>query len=225
MKNGTAALFQDNSAHGEDSQVSKELTHTSCLDAVLDGVSRCEGAYASGFTAQMLQDAPIESLEDVISALEQANEVLFQGGKGRNLLTTVSIALKIDDRLHVLNAGDSPIYLIRDGEIRELTTIVKSGMFTSATTNAVGLHEGFAYESGLEVLQPQDWLILATDGLPNNILPQELLAIVEGAPSPDSVVAALRALVSEKRRLNRGRDDTFGTFREDDQTAIIRAIE
>ena len=225
MKNGTAALFQDNSAHGEDLHVLRDLTPTSCLDAVLDGVSRCEGAYASGFTAQILQDAPIESLEDAISALEQANAMLFQGGRGRNLLTTVSIALKIGDQLHVLNAGDSPIYLIRGGEIWELTTIVKSGMFTSATTNAVGLHEGFAYESGREVLQPQDWLILATDGLLNNVFPQELLAIVEGSPSPDGVVAALGELVGEKRRLNRGRDDTFGTFREDDQTAIIRAIK
>ena len=225
MKNGKAALFKDNSAHGEDSQVSRELTPTSCLDAVLDGVSRCEGAYASGFTSQMLQDAPIESLEDVISALEQANAILFQGGRGRNLLTTVSVALKIGDQLHLLNAGDSPMYLIWGGEIRELTTIVRSGMFTSATTNAVGLHERFAYESGREVLQPEDWLILATDGLLNNIFPEELLAIVEGAPSPDGAVEALQALVSEKRRLNSGRTDTFGTFREDDQTAIIRAIK
>ena len=225
MSSYSVDSFQDNSAHGEDAFLIRELSSTGSLDVVLDGVTQCEGGYASNFTVSVLQDASIESLSDLIDVIEQANSILFQNGRGRNLLTTVSAALKMGDELHVINVGDSPMYLIRDGEITELTTISKSNIFPGRVNGAMGINESLAYEYKSVTVRPHDRLILTTDGLMNNIFPKELLDIVESAGSPREAVSAIRELVSEKRSLHKGREDSYGTFREDDQTAIVRYFD
>ncbi len=223
--NGTVAYYQDNSAHGEDTFVIRDLGDTSSLDAVLDGVSRCEGAYASNFTAQLLRDTPIRSVDDAVGALSQANSSLFQSGRGRNLLTTASLALKLGDHLHVINVGDSPVYLVRDGKATELTSIVSSALLLGAMSTAVGLGETFAYEHKSVTLRPGDGLVLATDGLINNVFPEEVAQIVAAAATPQDAVLAIQVLVAEKRRRHQGRNDSYGTFHEDDQTAIFRFLE
>ena len=225
MNNGETASFQDNSAHGEDAFLIRELSQSSSLDVVLDGVTHCEGGYASGFTVQLIQEAPVESLADLLDTLESANRTLFQGGRGRRLLTTISAALKIENGLQVIHLGDSPVYLIRNGEARELTHIVQEGLLPGVISAAVGLHEVFNYEQSGTTIIPGDRLVLATDGLINNIFPQEIADIVSNASTPHEAVSALRELVGEKRRRNRGRDDSYGTFREDDRTAIIRYFD
>ena len=225
MGNGTTASFQDNGAHGEDAFLIRELSDTASVDAVLDGVTRCEGAYASAFTVQLLQSAPIERLSDLIDTLEEANNTLFQSGKGRNLLTTVSVALKLGDQLHVINSGDSPAYLIRGREMRELSTITRSKLFPSHVIGAVGLYSQFTYEYQTLELLPNDKLVLSTDGLINNVFPEELAEIVGRSGSAESAVSALGELASEKKRSRTGRKDTYGTFREDDQTVLIRYLD
>ena len=222
MNNGTAASFCDNSAHGEDALVIRELSETDCLDAVLDGVTHCQGAYASAFTAQMLQESPIGSLEELSAVLEQANATLFQSGGGRNLMTTVSVALKLGDTLHVLHVGDSPVYLVREGTIEELSSIVQAGPLSNLPNGAVGLRERWSYKHRQVTLQPGDRLVLATDGIPHNIFPEEVAPIVSGALSPEEAISALQGLVEEKRSRHQGREDTYGTFREDDRTAVVR---
>ena len=225
MKNGESASFQDNSAHGEDSFLVRELGDTSVLDAVMDGVSRCEGAYASGFTRQMLQDSSIQSLKDLVDTLEQVNSLMFQSGQGNNLLTTVSAVLKLDDQLHLIFAGDSPVYLIRGSELQELTTIVKSSLLPSLSGGAVGQYETFKYQHRQITLQPGDRLILTTDGLVDNVFPEEMADIVRASGSPAEAVSTLVELVAEKRKQHTGRADAYGTFREDDQTAIVRYFD
>ena len=225
MNNGTTASFQDNSAHGEDAFFSRELSSTSCLDAVLDGVTHCQGAYASNFTAQMLQDAPIDKPGDVIKVLEEANNILYQSGMGRDLLTTVSVALKTGDELTVINMGDSPIYLVRNGEVEELTVIPRSVLLAGVVSGAVGTHRQLRYSSKTVTLQPGHRLILTTDGLTNNFFPDELAQIVADATTPQDAISALTRLIAEKRGLHVGRDDTYGSFKEDDQTAILRYLD
>ena len=222
MNNGAAAWFQDNSVHGEDSFLVRELSGTSCLDAVLDGVTQCEGGYASGFTTQVLQDASIESLEDLLGALQRATETLFASGRGRNLLTTVSAVLKLGHELHVVNAGDSPVYLYRDDTLTELTTIMKSVPLPGTIVGAVGLQREFVHQYKRVTLRPGDRLVLATDGLMNNVFPEELADIMRTTSCTQDGITDLKGLVSHKRRTRMGRQDSYVTFREDDQTVIFR---
>ncbi len=225
MKNGEAATFQDNSAHGEDAFVTVEIGEDSVLDAVMDGVSQLEGAYASTFTQQTLETARISGLDDVVTALEQVNSLLFQGGRGRNLLTTISATLKQGDQLYVLSLGDSPMFLVRGGEITELNTIVKSTLISSLSGGALGQKEKLELQRNETTLEPGDRLVLTTDGLVHNIWPEEIAQLVNEASSAQEAIDNLKALVDEKRSANRGREDAYGTFREDDQTAIIRFFD
>ena len=222
MDNGDVASFQDNSAHGEDAFVIRELGSSSTLDVVLDGVTHCEGGYASSFTAQVLKEAAIGDLGDLIGALEQANQILFREGRGRSLLTTVSAVLKLGDEAHILSAGDSPVYSMRGNRILTLTPVPEAQQLPALTGGAVGLTESFTYSCSALELVPGDKLLLTTDGLVHNLLEEELGTILRRAATPQGAVSEVRALLAEKRRRREGRTDTFGTFKEDDQTAILR---
>ena len=121
MDDRNVDAFQDNTSHGEDAYLVRELGPGMALDCVLDGVTHCEGAYASGFTKDLLDKGAIESLDDVLGLLRQANDVLFQAGQGRNLLTTVAMVFYQQGNASVLSAGDSAVYLVRDGAMAALT--------------------------------------------------------------------------------------------------------
>ena len=224
MNNGSVASFNDNSAHGEDALVVRVLSATSCLDAVLDGVTQCQGAYASDFAAQMLRDSPIASLEELSTALEQSNSILFQGGGGRDLLTTASVVLKMESTLHVVNVGDSPVYLVRGGTIEELSSIIQAGPLSNLPNGAVGRRDVLSYKYRRVELRPGDRLVLATDGLLHNLVPEEIAAVVARSSTPEEAVSGLQALIGEKRAAHQGRPDTYGTFRDDDRTAVVRYL-
>jgi len=53
-------------------------------------------------------------------AFEQANEQIYARGNG-SMGTTGVAALLLHDALHIANVGDSRAYLIRDGEIRQIS--------------------------------------------------------------------------------------------------------
>ena len=90
--------------------------------------------------------------------------------------------------------------------------------------NALGRHEKLSYKATSVSLEAQDRLILATDGLIENVAPSELVPLVNAAPSPEQAIAAVRQLLCEKKRGNKGRVDDGGGYRRDDATAIIRYI-
>jgi serine/threonine protein phosphatase PrpC len=223
LPNGHVAVFQDNSYHGEDAYVTRELQRHITLDAVFDGATGRGGADASGYAAKVLQETSVETVDGLTSLLDVTNQRLFQRGRGRFFLTTASVALKIGSTLHVVNVGDSPVFLIRGHDILPLTGTAKGATFLGIA-NALGRHETFAYKATSISLEAQDRLVLASDGLIENVAPTELVAIVDVAPSPEQAVSSLRQLLCEKKRLNKGRIDDSTGFRRDDATAIIRYI-
>jgi serine/threonine protein phosphatase PrpC len=133
------------------------------------------------------------------------------------------VALKIGSRLHVLNVGDSPAFLIRGHDIIPLTGTAQGATFLGIA-NALGRQEKLAYKSTSLSLEAEDRLILATDGLIENIAPSELIAVVDAASSPQQAVATLRQVYAEKQQGNTGRVGESSGFRRDDATAIIRYI-
>ena len=223
LSNGRVASYHDNSCHGDDAFVTRELDHCRALDAVLDGATGRGGKYASRYVAESLRDAAIEGLDDLIYLLQRTNEALFQRGKGGFLLTTLSVVLKLGDDLHIVSVGDSPILLVRDGEMVALTAAAK-GSIPHGMTTVLGHSHKLSYAARQITLQACDRLVLATDGITDNIAPTELASLVREARSPEAAVAALHSLLAEKRRGNRGRIDDFSGFIRDDTTAIIRYI-
>jgi serine/threonine protein phosphatase PrpC len=223
LPNGYAAVFQDNSYHGEDAYITRELSRHIAIDAVFDGATGRGGADASGYASKTLQEATVDTVDGLTTLLDMTNQRLYQRGRGRFFLTTASVTLKIGSTLHVLNVGDSPVFLIRGHDIIPLTGTAKGATFLGIA-NALGRHEKLAYKATSISLEAEDRLVLATDGLIENVAPSELVALIAAAPSPEQAVVALRQLLGEKKQGNKGRADDSSGFRRDDATAIIRYV-
>ena len=221
MSNGRALTYQDNSCHGEDAFVTRELNGQNALDAVLDGATARGGREASAYAAAVIREACVTGVDDLVALFDQANRELFRRGRGRFFFTTISVALKIDQELHVLSVGDSPALLIRGGDIVPLTPAAKGQVFIGVA-NALGHHERLAYKSTHTILQPHDRLVLVTDGIIENVAPSELATLVGEATSPDQAVSTLQQLLHQKKHANKGRADERSNFRHDDATAIFR---
>ncbi|MGH8059615.1 MAG: PP2C family protein-serine/threonine phosphatase, partial [Candidatus Entotheonellia bacterium] len=164
------------------------------------------------------------TLHEFVAILEAANTTLFQRGKGSFLLTTLSAALKIGETLHIVSVGDSPGYLIREGEIVGLTTATGNpSLFGIA--NALGRRARLSYTAQELTLQPRDRVVLVTDGILDNIAPAELAVLAQRAASPQEAVTQLQDLLAARKRTNLGRRDDYSGFRSDDATASIRFID
>ena len=224
LPNGRVATYHDNTCHGEDAFVSVEMAHDIALDAVLDGATGSGGQYASRTAAEALQNGAVGSLEALLSSVETINRTLFQRGKGRFFLTTLSVALKVHETLHVVSLGDSPIVLVRHNDLMLLTAAAKRAP-AGRMTALLGHHERLRYEATRVDLQGNDRVILATDGVSDNLGVAQLAELVRQADTPDAAVVALREVLSHKQRGHRYTMDTLRTWMTDDATAVIRYLE
>lgn len=215
------ATLYDNSTHGEDTYLIKDLGSGHFLDAVLDGVTGHGGAEASSSVAAALDAASIASPEDVVAALEEQNADFFQVGGGRFLLTTVSVALFLGGPLYIISAGDSPVFRLRGAEHQQLSGRI-GGILRMGTAKAIGAGADLNLHRAEVDLQPGDRLITASDGVTDNVNPAELAELVRQAADPESAAAAVKSAIDD--RLERGITPELlgGRFRHDDQTGIFR---
>jgi serine/threonine protein phosphatase PrpC len=224
LPNGHVAVYHDNACHGEDAYVIRELSPYNALDVVLDGATGSGGKFASQHVAELLQSAPVAALDDVIGLLDATNRALYRRGRGSFFLTTVSLALKLGEALHVVTVGDSPMFLFRDGEMMSLTAAT-TGALPLGMNAMLGQQERLRYKTRQLTLRERDWLITASDGLTQNVAPSELVPVLQGITAPEEAVAALGALLDEKKRGNKGRVDDYTSFLPDDTTVVLRYID
>ena len=218
-----ATLF-DNSTHGEDSFLIRDLGDGHFLDAVMDGVTGHGGEEASTSVAQALEAVSITSPEDVVTVLEEQNSDFYQVGGGRFLLTTVSVALYLGGPLYIISAGDSPIFHIRAGEHQQLSGRI-GGILRMGTAQAIGAGQTLNLHRTEVSLEPGDRLVTASDGVTDNVNPVELAEFVRNADSPEAASVAVKQTIDE--RLERGITPELlgGRFRHDDQSGIFRFFQ
>jgi|WetSurMetagenome_2_1015567.scaffolds.fasta_scaffold10823_6 phosphoserine phosphatase RsbU/P len=101
-------------------------------------------------SAQMLFDIPLPAM------ISNINRNLVQRGTGNRFVTSFFGILDPEGNCCYINAGHNPpILMSRDGSMTELTV---GGM-------VLGLFAGAQYEAGTVQLQPDDHLVLFTDGV------------------------------------------------------------
>jgi protein phosphatase len=139
-------------------------------------------------------------------AFEQANEQIYARGNG-SMGTTGVAALLLHDALHIANVGDSRAYLIRDGEIRQISRDhsfvgdqVAAGLITAdqarssphrnVITRALGYQSGVTVDLFRWPLQIDDIIVLCSDGLHGLVTDAEI-ARIAGEASPDDAVHQL----------------------------------
>jgi serine/threonine protein phosphatase PrpC len=161
----------------------------------------------------------------VKTAIRLANARVFQAADNREELTgmgtTVVTALISGDVMTVGSAGDSRCYLVRGGELKQLTrddswvsAALGEGILNSddvehhplrnVITKAVGARDAIDLDVLVHDLQPGDLVMLCSDGLHGMVSDQEIGRILQS--SLDSLEEASARLIEAANEAG-GRDN------------------
>jgi PPM family protein phosphatase len=184
------------------------------LFLVADGMGGQEhGERASGLAAEIIPRVVQDRLaandsagEAMQRALAEANDAIVDAGKnqpvGRRMGTTAVVALRRADQCYVAALGDSRAYLIRDGQVEQLTvdhSVAQALVLSGALTPEEARHSPYQHVlhrflgcagtfEGADVhpFTPQagDRLLLASDGLTNHVDEQDLREGPRRFPDP-----------------------------------------
>ncbi len=148
--------------------------------------------------------------EMLAQAIKRANEALVNHGQTTNsdLGSTVTAALVIGNVATIVNVGDSRTYLLRDGQLEQITQdhslvarLVDAGVVKPEDArdhpHRNQIHRCLGHKPNVEVdtfiqrLQVGDVLILCSDGLWDMVLDDEIQRAIENARSPQKACDAL----------------------------------
>ena len=187
------------------------------LFAVADGMGGAQaGEVASRLVAEVLRDDGGDGTgEDRVSELVQtANRRVYERAEAdaaaSGMGTTVTLALVGSDDVTIGHVGDSRAYLIRGGELRQLTEdhslvaeLIRSGKLSpeeaeshpqrSVITRALGTDPDVDVDIFSVPAESGDLFLLCSDGLTTMVGDAAILETVEA--NRDDLEAAARALV------------------------------
>ena len=200
------------------------LAHRGCLYAVADGIG---GAMAGQIASEMMlknvisnyYDSPAPDLQTALhDAIVQTNDRIFhlaqmipeRSGMG----TTLVGAIFIEDRVVIAQVGDSRVYLIRDGQVTQVThdhswveEQVRAGLmrredaemspFRNVITRSIGATATVVPDFYEERAQVGDIWVLCSDGLTGHVQEGEILQIA-GSQSPSEAVRQLVELANAR---------------------------
>jgi serine/threonine protein phosphatase PrpC len=198
----------------------KLMERKGAIFVVADGMGgHAAGEVASEIAVETIREEYYEAASDEVmeilaQAIKQANQVIYDRATeqaARAGMGTTCVAVVIRGPLaYIANVGDSRVYLLRDGQIRQLTNDhswvaeqVRAGMLTdeqarthahrNVITRALGTQPEVEADLFVEPLQDEDFLLLCSDGLSGPVSDEEMKRIVSSAPPQEAV----RALITE----------------------------
>lgn len=163
----------------------------------------------------------------LVSAVKLANQRIFQASlRNRSVQgmgTTIVGALfdRAERKLHVAHVGDSRAYLVRSGEITQLTRdhsllndyllvmpnlseAQKQRLPSNVITRALGMQDAVAVDVCTEGVEAGDVYVLCSDGLNGMVGDERILDLVHGADG--DIELAAKGLVAEANQ-NGGEDN------------------
>lgn len=187
------------------------------LFVVADGVG---GGPSGDFASRAVVDTLCSALENsslseqlIVQTIETANQHVFDVASSTNrsgMASTVTVGWLHSNRLCCFNVGDSRIYLVRGGNITQLTRdhtreVQKApNVVKRVVTNAVGIRPKVNVDVTHYELIAGDILALMSDGISDQVDDDAILSVLRS--DQFSLVAKARALVEESERRG-GRDD------------------
>jgi protein phosphatase len=173
------------------------------LFAVADGMGGAQaGELASRLAAAALREgrADVVSEERIVELLREANRRVYarasEDAAASGMGTTVTVALVEGDRVVFGHVGDSRAYLIRDGELSQVTDdhslvaeLVRSGRLSpeeadshpqrSVITRALGTDAEVDVDTFSIEAKPGDLFLLCSDGLSSMVDDRTILELAE----------------------------------------------
>ncbi|NMB24560.1 MAG: Stp1/IreP family PP2C-type Ser/Thr phosphatase [Firmicutes bacterium] len=193
------------------------------LVAVADGMGGHQaGEVASRLAIDVLEDWSFDREHPNTSlhqALAKANMRVFEMAEENpnmtGMGTTLSLAWFLDDTVHIAHIGDSRVYQLRKGELRQITwdhsvvgELVRSGALDeeealrhphrNVLTRSLGTSPIAEFDLHEISLRDTEGLLLCTDGLYSLVSHQELAATIQEIEDPQLAVEQLVALANER---------------------------
>jgi PPM family protein phosphatase len=192
------------------------------LFAIADGMGGAQaGEVASRLAAAAVQEGGARDggEERIFELIQEANRRVYDRASTdphtSGMGTTMTVAIVDGDRVAFGHVGDSRAYLIRDGEMQQLTEdhslvneLMKSGKLSreeadihpqrSVITRAVGTDPDVDVDTFTVDAQTGDLFLLCSDGLTDVVAEDEILDLVERNRA--DIDRALKALVKEANR-------------------------
>lgn len=198
------------------------------LLAVADGMGgHNAGEVASAMAVHLLREAidqPIESSDSFIKLISSINDAIFAAATGTSeqrgmgtTLTAIAVAgsASVDERVVVINVGDSRTYILRSGELRQVTIdhsyvqeLVSEGVISAddarthprrnIVTRALGIDSRVIADSWTLPIVDRDRYLLCSDGLVDEISNEEILAILMQNTDPQRAAENLLAAANDR---------------------------
>ena len=194
------------------------------IAAVSDGMGgHAAGEVASRISIEALDtwtreltDAPQNVLVDAFfNANAQVIAAAEQERKYRGMGATMVAAIFYHDHFITANIGDSRLYLVSDGEIRQVTfdhsyvqELVRRGFLTAeearnhprknVITRCIGTETAFEPDVFYTRWNPRDLVLLCSDGLCDVLTEADMLSIIQQEPDLDVLAQALFHAAFEK---------------------------
>ncbi len=201
----------------QDSYVIDTLENGICFAVVCDGMGGANGGKIASLTAVnsfssivscICPDMSRESISTLLdNAIEKANIDVFNKSNTdkelRGMGTTLVAAVVIQNKVYILNVGDSRCYILKNDKIRRITRdhsavqeLVDHGMLTETQarnhpnkniiTRALGVERNVEYDLFIEEVDDGDFILLCTDGVTNYVddleIPFEIIKNPETVP-------------------------------------------
>jgi PPM family protein phosphatase len=174
------------------------------LYAVADGVtlsSQGSGGAAAEVALKFLSE---DFAGDMVEAVRLVHKRVVELRKKERMIgeTTLTCASVSDDRCDVANVGDSPAYLVREGNIRSLIREDKSEF--GYITQVIGYPERIEVHHVMVSLRAGDCLIVASDGVAHVLNPSVVTPLIKRGLGARQLA---EGLVEEAGRRPAGYDD------------------
>jgi len=171
--------------------------------------------------ATILEEAPenwTSQTRRLRNAVAQANFQIFQAAQKnpeqRGMGATITAAWLTDSRLSIAHVGDSRAYLLRGGNLQQLTNDhslvaeqVRRGLITpqqaeesemqSVLLRALGAHPEVEIDVDETEIFPRDVLLLCSDGLTRMVTEPEIAGTLQAETAPSAAAQRLIALAKE----------------------------
>jgi serine/threonine protein phosphatase PrpC len=152
------------------------------------------------------------------NAIDVANDSIWGKAQGvpahHGMGTTATIALLVHSEVHFGQIGDSRGYLIRGGDVRQLTKdqslvqrLIDAGRMTRTQAEksehrniilqALGPEQRVVSDLYQEDLQPADYVLVCSDGLSNQVTESEIAEYAKAAKNPGDLCSSLMARALE----------------------------
>jgi len=182
--------------------------------AIADGISSSEhseeasGACVTGFLADYFSTPETwsvkKSVQQVLTAL---NSWLYSQGKQernkhRGYVSTLSALVLKSTTCHVIHIGDSRIYQLREGYLKQLTIDHKTWVSKDKNylSRAMGADTHLEIDYSKHTIEKGDFYILTTDGAHEYVSEEELLNIIQ--ENKDNLGKAAEIVVRRAQKNN-----------------------